>query len=172
MCAQDNNVKRTTKNPVAIAAPASVFGGKNLGAPGNVEEDQEEATPLREDAMNIYEHLIGVHAAYFRACNVPYMTTSRSLPQLVVQEQNTHRAHDAQVSNHGDNLVEADTSTTVVQQQRVPYAGSSHVQQHYGASRLNNTIPSIHQEPMVAPVTNPSLRLMHIKGQVATSWCA
>jgi hypothetical protein len=95
MCAQDNNVKRTTENPVAIAAPASVFGGKNLGAPGNVEEDHEEATPLSEDAMNIYEHLIGVHAAYFRACNVPYMTTSRSQPQLVVQEQNTHRAYDA-----------------------------------------------------------------------------
>jgi len=84
MCVQDNNVKRTTKNPVPIAAPASVFGDKNLGAPGNV-EDYEEATPLSEDAMKIYEQLIGVHVAYFHACNVPYMTTSRSLPQLVVQ---------------------------------------------------------------------------------------
>ncbi|OQU84092.1 hypothetical protein SORBI_3005G227151 [Sorghum bicolor] len=170
MCAQDNNVKRTTENPVAIAAPASVFGGKNFGALGNAEENHEEATPLSEDAMKIYEHLIGVHVAYFRACNVPYMITCRSLPQQFVQEQNTHRAHDAQVLNYGDNLVEADTSTTVVQQQRVPSAGSSHVQ-HYGASGFNNTIPSIHQEQTVAPVTKPSLRLMHIKGQVAAS-CA
>ncbi|KAG0531095.1 hypothetical protein BDA96_05G244300 [Sorghum bicolor] len=170
MCAQDNNVKRTIENPVAIAAPASVYGGKNFGALGNAEENHEEATPLSEDAMKIYEHLIGVHVAYFRACNVPYMTTCRSLPQQVVQEQNTQRAHDSQVSNYGDNLVEADTSTTAVQQQRVPSAGSAHVQ-HYGASGLNNTIPSIHQEQTVAPVTKPSLRLMHIKGQVAAS-CA
>jgi hypothetical protein len=109
MCAQGNNVKRTTKNPVPIAAPASVFGSKNFGATGNVEEDHEEATPLSQDAMKIYEHLIGVHVAYFRACNVPNMTTSRRLPQQVVQEQNTHRAHDAQESHYGDNQVEADT---------------------------------------------------------------
>lgn len=169
MCAHDNNVNQTTENPVPIAAPASVFGGKNLGTPGNIQEDHEEATPLSQDAMKIYEHLIGVHVAYLRACNLPKMTTSSKLPQQVVQEQNTHRAHDDQVSHFVDNLVEADTM--VVQQQRVPSAGSSQVQ-HYGASGLNNTIPSIHQEQMVASVTNPSLRLMHIKGQIAASWCA
>jgi hypothetical protein len=75
---------------VAIAAPASVFGGKNLGAPGNVEDDHEEATPLSQDAMKIYERLIGVHVAYFRACNVPYMTiTSRSPPPPTTAERIT-----------------------------------------------------------------------------------
>jgi pumilio RNA-binding family len=143
MCAQDNNVKRTTENPGPIAAPGSVFGGKNLAAPGNVAEDHEEAAPLSEDAIKIYEHLIGVHVAYFRACNVPSMTTSRRLLPQVVQEENTDSAHDAQVSNYGDNLMEADT--TVVPQQRIPFVGSSQVQ-HYGASGLNNTIPPIDQE--------------------------
>jgi hypothetical protein len=171
MHVHDNTVKRTIENPVPVAAPApaSVFGGKNLCAPWNVEEDHKEARPLSQDAMKIYEHLIGVHVAYFQACNVPKMTTSRRpLPQVVPQH-NTDSVHDAQVSNYRDNLMEADT--TLIQQQTVPSVGSYQVQ-HYGASGQNNKIPCIHQGQMVAPVTNPPLRLMHIKGQVAASWCA
>lgn len=167
MCVQNNNVKHTTENPVSFATP--VFGGKNIGALGNVVEDHEEATPLSQDALKIYEHLIGVHLAYFNACNVPYMATSSRLFPQVVPEWNTYSAQDAQVSNCGDNLVEADT--TVIQPETVPSAGSSDVQRNRD-SGLNNTIPSIPQEQMVSSVINPSLRLMHIKGQVAASWCA
>lgn len=131
-------MKRTTETPGPVVALASV------SSVGNVEQDHEEATPLSEDAMKIYEYLIGVYVAYFGAFNGPNKTTSG---RLQLQEQNTHCAHDVQVSHYGDNLAE-EADTTVIQQQRVPSEGSSQVQ-HYGAS---------------------GLRL--IKGQVAASWCA
>lgn len=192
---QQGRARTAAENLVHVpAAQVSLPGALALG---NAEQELGEDALLppvlsqeEQDAVKRYNHLMGVHVAYFRVCIDPTVASSRRLLQQAIQDLKNHCAGDALVAhyyvnnrNNNDPADQPDT-TTAIRQQAIARSADASSRQHHGACRGFNdhhgggVVPSVHREeeealaaPVVAMSMSPALRLVDIKGKVA-AFCA
>lgn len=188
-----------TADESLVHVPAAQVSLPGALALGNFEQELGEDALLppvlsqeQQDAVKRYNHLMGVHVAYFRVCIDPTVASSRRLLQQAIQDLKNHCAGDALVAhyyyvNKNSDPAEPDTSTTTaIRQQAIARSAADASSRHPGACRGFNdhhgggVVPSVHrqeeEEALVAPVVamsmSPALRLVDIKGKVAAFWFA